>query len=274
MHTAEQTTRNASTRKAQDDRRGSHSSAQADSAKVPGAHPAPNSDASVLPCNERQARSALTDALESAEFRSAPQLRSFLEFVVHASLENKHEKIKGYTIAVEALGRATDFNPVTDPIVRVEAARLRRRLTKYYEGSGASSPVRITIPKGSYAPAFTSVKSVADSGTAANQQDAVTSENKAAEDSRPFEDLYSPVSADGQADRSDAEQSLANSNSIGQAGTAQGVENANPLQGSSQRTFPNLRESPLPRLLRIQVSLPIALALAAGGFLAGLLVGA
>ncbi|WP_051644980.1 hypothetical protein [Labrenzia sp. DG1229] len=274
MHTAEQTTRNASTRKAQDDRAGSHSSAQADSAKTPGAQPAPSSDASVLPCNEKQARLALTDALESAEFRSAPQLRSFLEFVVHASLENKHEKIKGYTIAVEALGRATDFNPVTDPIVRVEAARLRRRLTKYYEGSGASSPVRITIPKGSYAPAFTSVKSAADSGTAANRQDTVTSENKVAEDSRPFDDLHSPVSADGQAGRSDPEQSFANANSIGQENTAPGTENAIPLQVGSQHAFPNQSEDPLRQLLRMKVSLPIALALAAGGFLAGLLVGA
>lgn len=105
-------------------------------------------------CNAQQVRSALASALESPEFRSAPQLRSFLDFVVRAALENDLSKIKGYTIAVEALGRPEDFNPVTDPIVRVEAARLRRRLAKYYSGSGNCAHVRIVIPKGSYAPEF------------------------------------------------------------------------------------------------------------------------
>lgn len=99
-------------------------------------------------------QSSLVAALQSREFRSAPQLRSFLGFIVRATLNDEQEKLKGYTIAVEALGRPEDFNPVTDPIVRVEAARLRRRLEKYYAGSGAGDPVRIVIPKGSYAPEF------------------------------------------------------------------------------------------------------------------------
>jgi len=99
-------------------------------------------------------QSALVTALQSREFQSAPQLRAFLGFVVRATLNNEQEKLKGYTIAVEALGRPEDFNPVTDPIVRVEAARLRRRLEKYYSGSGVGDPVRIVIPKGSYAPEF------------------------------------------------------------------------------------------------------------------------
>ncbi|WP_298813992.1 hypothetical protein [uncultured Roseibium sp.] len=104
--------------------------------------------------SDDQIEKALVKALKSPEFQSAPQLRSFLGFVVRATLNDQREKIKGYTIAVEALGRPEDFNPVTDPIVRVEAARLRRRLEKYYEGSGSTDPVRITIPKGSYTPQF------------------------------------------------------------------------------------------------------------------------
>jgi hypothetical protein len=107
-----------------------------------------------LPPDREQVQSALAAALQSREFQSAPQLRSFLGFVVRAALNDEQEKLKGYTIAVEALGRPQDFNPVTDPIVRVEAARLRRRLADYYTGSGAADPVRIVIPKGSYAPEF------------------------------------------------------------------------------------------------------------------------
>jgi len=106
------------------------------------------------PVSPENVQSALVAALQSREFQSAPQLRSFLGFVVRATLNNEQEKLKGYTIAVEALGRPEDFNPVTDPIVRVEAARLRRRLEKYYAGSGTGDPVRIVIPKGSYAPEF------------------------------------------------------------------------------------------------------------------------
>jgi hypothetical protein len=101
-----------------------------------------------------QVYAALERALNSTEFQSAPQLRSFLKFVVQATLTRRRGKIKGYMIAVEALGRSEDFNPVIDPIVRVEAARLRRRLKKFYDGSGAADPVRISIPKGSYAPEF------------------------------------------------------------------------------------------------------------------------
>jgi hypothetical protein len=101
-----------------------------------------------------QVHAALGRALNSTEFQSAPQLRSFLEFVVQTTLTRHRGKIKGYMIAVEALGRSEDFNPVIDPIVRVEAARLRRRLKKFYDGSGAADPVRISIPKGCYAPEF------------------------------------------------------------------------------------------------------------------------
>lgn len=97
---------------------------------------------------------ALHRVLDSPEFSSVIQLRAFLNYVVAKTIENRGDEIKGYTIAVEALGRDSSFNPVTDPIVRVEAARLRRRLDDYYSGSGKSDPIIIEIPKGSYEPEF------------------------------------------------------------------------------------------------------------------------
>lgn len=105
--------------------------------------------------SDDQVRDALKSILASSEFRSVPQLRAFLNYVVCAVLDKRVDEIKGYTIAVEALGRDPSFNPVTDPIVRVEAARLRRRLSDFYEGSGNAEPLRITIPKGSYVPDIT-----------------------------------------------------------------------------------------------------------------------
>ena len=100
-------------------------------------------------------RLALHKVLSSSEFSSVFQLRSFLNYVVSKAIADRPDEVKGYTIAVEALGRDVSFNPVTDPIVRVEAARLRRRLAKYYSGSGKSDPIVIEIPKGSYVPVFT-----------------------------------------------------------------------------------------------------------------------
>ena len=157
MHAAEQTTYRAPRESAPDKKTGLPSQDR----PTPDAHPSLRTAELTTGGNatdqvrcEEQIQAALINTLKSSEFQSAPQLQAFLGFVVHATLNKQQEKIKGYTIAVEALGRPEDFNPVTDPIVRVEAARLRRRLEKYYAGSGADDPVRITIPKGSYAPEF------------------------------------------------------------------------------------------------------------------------
>ncbi|HMK79114.1 MAG TPA: hypothetical protein VK438_05665 [Xanthobacteraceae bacterium] len=90
----------------------------------------------------------------SEAFRGSPQLVSFLRYVVEATLRGTSDRIKGYTIAVEALGRAEDFDPQADPIVRVEAMRLRRALSRYYENGGKRDPVLIDLPLGSYVPAF------------------------------------------------------------------------------------------------------------------------
>jgi len=77
------------------------------------------------PCAD-EIRVALERMAASEAFRGSPQLVAFLRYVVDATLRGAADRIKGYTIAVEALGRADNFDPQTDPIVRVEAMRLRR----------------------------------------------------------------------------------------------------------------------------------------------------
>ena len=62
--------------------------------------------------------------------------------------------MKAYTIALEVLGRDDSFDPQIDPVVRMEAGRLRQRLERYYVGAGQDDPVRIEIPKGGYVPTF------------------------------------------------------------------------------------------------------------------------
>jgi tetratricopeptide (TPR) repeat protein len=97
---------------------------------------------------------ALDGIVSSDVFRGSPQLAEFLRFVVAATLAGKSDRIKGYTIGVEALKRGKEFDPQIDPIVRVEATRLRRAMERYYATEGAASPVRIDIARGTYAPRF------------------------------------------------------------------------------------------------------------------------
>lgn len=99
-------------------------------------------------------RAGLARVLASDAFRAAPQLSAFLTFIVERAVAGRTGDLKGYTIAVEAFGRSPEFDPQSDPIVRVEAGRLRRALAQYHAGEGASDPVRITIPVGAYVPAF------------------------------------------------------------------------------------------------------------------------
>ncbi|MGX1740770.1 tetratricopeptide repeat protein [Bosea sp. NPDC055353] len=100
-------------------------------------------------------RAGLDRVLVSDTFRAAPQLSAFLSFIVERTVEGRAAELKGYTIAVEGLGRPADFNPQIDPIVRVEAGRLRRSLAQYYAGDGRDDPVQISMPVGGYVPVFT-----------------------------------------------------------------------------------------------------------------------
>jgi len=92
--------------------------------------------------------------LASDSFAQSPRRRRFLEFVVGETLANRGGQLKGYRIGVEVFGRPPSFDPVLDPIVRVEAGRLRDRLREYYSEQGLTDPVVITLPKGSYTPEF------------------------------------------------------------------------------------------------------------------------
>lgn len=99
-------------------------------------------------------REALRRILVSSVFAHAPQLGAFLRFVVESVLSGESQYIKSYTIAVEALGRNDSFDPKIDPIVRVDAGRVRRALSRYYAEDDAIHVVVIELPLGSYVPVF------------------------------------------------------------------------------------------------------------------------
>jgi hypothetical protein len=104
--------------------------------------------------SDPEIRTALERITASPDFRASPRLAAFLRFVVETTLAGQSDRIKGYSIAVEALGRDDSFDPQTDASVRVEAGRLRHALTRYYAGPGRADPLVIAIPRGSYIPVF------------------------------------------------------------------------------------------------------------------------
>ena len=128
--------------------------------------PGVEAQADGRPCTD-EIRAALERMAASEAFRGSPQLVAFLRYVVEATLRGAADRIKGYTIAVEALGRADNFDPQADPIVRVEAMRLRRALARYYENGGKHDPVVIDLPLGNYVPMFRRVAPVVHAGPAA-----------------------------------------------------------------------------------------------------------
>ncbi|MGH9663221.1 MAG: tetratricopeptide repeat protein, partial [Bryobacteraceae bacterium] len=74
----------------------------------------------------------------------------FLRFAVTETLASRNERLKEYTLGVEVFDRPDSFDPGADPIVRVEARRLRAKLAHYYENEGRHDRLLIDLPKGGY----------------------------------------------------------------------------------------------------------------------------
>lgn len=96
----------------------------------------------------------LQKVLACAGFDASERNKRFLSYVVSETLEGRGNRIKAYNIALGVFDREADFDPLTDPIVRIEAGRLRRSLELYYLTAGRADRIRIDIPKGSYVAAF------------------------------------------------------------------------------------------------------------------------
>jgi len=99
-------------------------------------------------------RAQLETILASPVFSRSQQLRRFLSFIVEQRLAGQGHALKESVLAHELYGKGTDFDGGADPVVRVDARRLRDKLREYYEGR--SDPVVISLPKGSYVPVFES----------------------------------------------------------------------------------------------------------------------
>lgn len=129
--------------------------------------------------SQEEVLQALQSILQDAKFAAAPQMSAFLKFVVTQTLEGKSGRIKAYTVAVDALGKPSTFDPQNDPSVRVLAKRLRDTLSAYYERTTGHT-IKVQLFCGSYVPTFekiTDAQNQVESETIVDAQPVINSSN-------------------------------------------------------------------------------------------------
>lgn len=115
-------------------------------------------DASAPP---DEVRAELERILGSQALAGSDQLKRFLRLIVTRTLVGQPELLKEYNLGLEVFLRPPDYDPKVDPIVRVQARRLRAKLDEYYAMEGAHDSILIQIPKGAYVPVFEARKPAA-----------------------------------------------------------------------------------------------------------------
>jgi TolB-like protein len=109
-------------------------------------------DTGVL--TSEQIRKQVEKVIRSEMFVHSKRMQRFLSYTVDQALQGKDDSTKEYSVALAVFDKPQSFDPRLDPIVRVEAGRLRSKLQQYYEGPGLADPIRIRYKKRSYVPHF------------------------------------------------------------------------------------------------------------------------
>lgn len=104
--------------------------------------------------SDKVVRQQLSRLLASKTFSQVERLKRFISFIVGETVSGRGGDLKEYVIGVQVFGKEPSFDPRTDPIVRVQARRLRTRLARYYRDEANSDELFIDLPKGGYAPVF------------------------------------------------------------------------------------------------------------------------
>jgi len=90
--------------------------------------------------------------LGNPHFSHSKRFPSFLRFIVQEELEGRGDQLKERTLGIEVFGRDPGYDTTSDPIVRVTAAEIRKRIAQYYQDCGNPDELRISLPPGSYVP--------------------------------------------------------------------------------------------------------------------------
>jgi hypothetical protein len=103
------------------------------------------------------ARAQIERIFQSKTFRSSDVLRHLLSYLVDASLAGTADELKEYTVAVDALGKPSSYDPRQESAVRMQVGRLRQRLAEYYRTEGMDDPIVVDLPKGGFRVVFEQV---------------------------------------------------------------------------------------------------------------------
>lgn len=118
-----------------------------------------SSGSKVEPFHTEAEKLAIQQQLErilaSQHFSESKRYPSFLRFVTNRALRTPLEALKERTLGTELFGRDPDYDTAADPIVRVTAAEIRKRIEHYYQEPGHETELRFSLPSGSYLPQFT-----------------------------------------------------------------------------------------------------------------------
>lgn len=115
--------------------------------------------------NPDELREQLARIVLSKTFSASSLHRRFLSYVVDKTIDGGERELKGYTVGVDVFDRPTDFDSQVDPIVRIQAGRLRRTLERYYITEGKDDPIVIEVPKGGYVPCFSYREAISPNST-------------------------------------------------------------------------------------------------------------
>lgn len=104
--------------------------------------------------NQCAIREQLERILESPGFRNSRRYPNLLRHVVERTLQGQTSDLKERSLGIDVFGRSPDYDPAIDPVVRVSAGEIRKRIAQYYHESGHEGEIRVDLPLGSYLPEF------------------------------------------------------------------------------------------------------------------------
>ena len=104
--------------------------------------------------NRKELLQQLERIVTSTHFRNSKRYPSFLRFIVERTVEDNVEVLKERNLGTEVFGRPSNYDTNADPIVRVTAGEVRKRIAQYYQTPGHENELRIDLPLGSYVPHF------------------------------------------------------------------------------------------------------------------------
>jgi len=103
---------------------------------------------------KRAIEAQLERLLANSHFSNSRRFPAFLRFIVSATINGQADLLKERTLGIDVFGKDADYDTAADPIVRVTAGEIRKRIAQYYQELGHQDELKLSLPPGSYVPQF------------------------------------------------------------------------------------------------------------------------